>query len=171
MNAIKKIILSIPFFRHRAVKDFIRREDEGVKNTNLYNRMLAMKIAPMIAEEISCGRLGIEVLESKIYFTSLLKKLFGNKSLEFSSQIRIERAKLRAYPDTRIWLIHVPSGGEVGQVPILGFVSKGQSVSVYSLENSIGKTFAICQWEDKTHYNMGFVENKVQFVNKIASLI
>lgn len=166
---MKRLILSIPFFRHKMAENTVTSSDGDA--ISICNKMLSMKVAPMLVEEINTGKMGIDVLSSKEYFRNLLSYLFGKNSEVFINNLNIERRDLDVNPDISVWLMETPSTGSVGQSAFIGFVyTKQKGVSAYTWEHSINGSRAVCEWYDKTHYYYRNAENISQFVNEIIAL-
>ena len=165
----KGLLLSIPFLRHKMAENTVTSSDGDA--VSICNKMLSMKIAPMLVEEINTGKMGIDVLSSKEYFRNVLSHLLGKKSEVFINNLNIERRDLDVNPDISVWLMETPSTGSVGQSAFIGFVyTKQKGVSAYTWEHSTNGSRAVCEWYDKTHYYYGNAENISQFVNEIVAL-
>ena len=169
ISTLKRLLLAIPFFRHKKAENTVTSSDgEAI---SICNKMLSMKIAPMLVEEINTGKMRIDVLSSKEYFRNVLSHLFGKKSQVFINNLRIERRDVDVNPDIYVWLVETPSTGSVGQSVFIGFVyTKQKGVSAYTWEHSTNGSKAVCEWYDKTHYYYGNAENITQFVNEIVAL-
>ena len=169
ISTLKRLLLAIPFFRHKKAENTVTSSDgEAI---SICNKMLSMKIVPMLVEEINTGKMGMDVLSSKEYFRNVLSHLFGKKSDEFIKRLRIERRDVDVNPNISVWLVETPSTGSVGQSAFIGFVyTKQKGVSAYTWEHSTNGSRAVCEWYDKTHYYYGNAENISQFVNEIVEL-
>ena len=169
VGLMKRLMLSIPFLRHKMAGNTVTSSDGD--DISICNKMLSMKIVPMLVEEINTGKMGIDVLSSKEYFRNVLSYLFGKKSEVFINNLNIERRDLDVDPDISLWLMETPSTGSVGQSAFIGFVyTKQKGVSAYTWEHSTNGSRAVCEWYDKTHYYYGNAENIRQFVNEIVAL-
>lgn len=169
-NLFKRILLSIPFCRHRFIKMTIKAEQESNKMVDLCNRVISRKIAPEVVRLVSCGKIDTSTFENLEYFKKLIAQLFGKKSDIFASQLKIERV-LHSIPGIYIRILLMPSEGEVGQSIMVAFVYGDKTrCAAYSLEYSIGKQMAVCEWVEEKHFNYGFVSDKKHFVSKVIEI-
>ena len=130
--------------------------------------MLAEKVVPILIRLNKEKNIDLRSSIRPSYFQSYLQTLFGNKSKEFSNQIRIEKA---IFPSLQIFLIHVPSNQKMGQCEYIGIViGEDETVSAYTLEWSKDDKRMVCAWEDNTHLIIGNATDKVDFVKKIKNL-
>lgn len=169
ISTAKKAALSNPKLRHRIAANTVgSSKDSGI---SICNKMMSVKVAPLLAEGINAGKIDISVLGSKKYYEDFLSHLFGQKSKEFMDKLRIDKLTIDKHPNVRVWILAMPSTGEIGQSEYIGFVYAPQKgVSAYTLEHSADKSKAICEWHDKTHYYYGNAETYIAFINQIVSL-
>lgn len=169
ISIIKRLLLAIPFVRHKMAKQSF--SDAGQETVDICNRLLAMKLVPLLVESIKSGKIGLNVLASTKYCEDVLSQLFGEKAADFSSRLTIEQTRLLEYPNAEVWLLHTPSDKEIGQTELIAFVLNGKDVfSAYTLEFSSGSNYVVGEWDNGVHYNYGTVKNVAQFKRQIASL-
>lgn len=169
-NPIKRILLSIPFFRHKAIKNVVKAENESNKMIDLCNRVISRKIAPEVVRLFENGKIDISAFEDKKYFKKLITQLFGKKSSEFASQLKVEKVLMNT-TNISIRLLLMPSDGEIGQSAMIAFVyGDKRRAAAFSLEHSVGEQMVICEWIDNKHLNHGLASNKKAFVKKIIEL-
>lgn len=168
ISILKKILLSIPFVRHKmAEQSFGGRGQETV---DICNRLLAMKLVPLIVEGIKSGKISLNILTSTKYFEEILSQLFGEKAAAFTSGLTIEHTKLSECPDVEMWLLHTPSSKAIGQTELIAFALNKDMLSAYTLEYSFGSNYVVGEWNNEVHYNYGTVKDIPQFKQRIVSL-
>lgn len=169
-NILKRILLLLPFYRHKAAERTYKTEAEYHETIDMCNRVLSRKIAPQVLQLVERDKIDTSVFENVEYFKKLIAQLFGKKSDIFASQLKIERV-LHSIPGISIRILLMPSEGEVGQSAMVAFVYGDKNrYAAYSLEYSIGKQLAVCEWVEEKHFNYGFVADKKTFVKKVFEL-
>lgn len=167
----KRLLLAIPFLRHKLVRESIKASVEERSLQNVINRSISYMIAPNLVGLFNEGKMDVSAFSDPSYFKNTVFRLFGKKANIIASQIKIEKAILRSSPKTQISLVIIPSSKDIGQSDIVAFVvnSKNQAYT-YCWEWSLNQTHMICAWQDENHINYGECNDKVEFVKQILSI-
>ena len=169
-SILKRFLLSIPWYRHRAAQRMIKDERKRDEMVDLCNRTIMYKIAPQLATLVTNGKIDESVFESIDYFKDIITKLFGKRAESFAANMKLERV-LHKTPGISIRLLIIPSSEEVGQSQMIAFVyGNGHQALAFSLEYSINKNLCVCEWIDGKHINYGTVPDKREFVKKVIRL-
>lgn len=112
------------------------------------------------------------VFDDRSYLRIVMTKLIGKKIAPFVEASKIERVRLNSHEDLTIRIIELPTNGEIGQSKYICYVcdTTAHKAEFFLMEHSLNKKFMICNWEEKMHYNYGYVSDKQDFVKKSVSL-
>ena len=168
----RRIMLGIPPLRHWMFKRDMARQAAETKLSDSANHVMARIIAPNIVKLYNSGTADWGVFESRSYLRTFMTKLIGKKIIPFVDALKIERVRLNNHDDQIIRIIELPTNGEVGQAKYICYVCDTllHKAGSFLMEHSLNKKFMICIWEEKMHYNYGYVSDKQDFVKKCVSL-
>lgn len=166
---MKRIVLSIPFFRHRVMERRVANLREELKLVDTVNRLVSCMLVKSTVSNYNEGKFKLEAIESPEFYKHYVKFMLGNKVNEIASRIRVERAIVKS-EICKVVIIHLPSSNEIGQARMVGFVITDNEATCYSLEQSVNNLLMICRWEGDEHFNFGTATDKTDFVRKIIKL-
>lgn len=171
-GVFRRTILNIPPLRHWLFKRDIARQVAETKLTDMANHVMASLVAPNVVKLYNSKTADWSIFENRGYLGTVMTKLIGKKIMPFVDALKIERVRLNGYENLTMRIIELPTNGEVGQTKYICYVcdTSAHKAEFFLMEHSLNKKFMICNWEEKMHYNYGYVSDKQDFVKKSVSL-
>lgn len=171
VNLFDRILMAIPFLRHRMAKRSVQDALEEQKLLHVVNQSFLYLTSPNLVKLYNEGKIDNKAMCSPEYHMKFIVHMFGKKAIPIADQLKFYKAHVKSLPEFTVYLMHIPSDRTVGQNDMIAFVisPKGKAF-FYSWEWSLNNNKMIGTMDNKNHCNYGICNDKSEFVKRIIEI-